>query len=95
MASNELIIDDEYCQAMGNYYVSQGQQIDQIISEYISILQDVRNRAIISGDVAKALTAYMSYANRLNKQIGNISTTAKKQVDAFLSKVDVADQYLF
>ncbi len=95
MASNELIIDDEYCRAMGSFFVSQGQQIDQIISEYVSILQDLRNRAIISGDVAKALTAYISYANKLNKQIGNISTTAKKQVDAFLSKVDAADQYLF
>lgn len=95
MASNELIIDDEYCRAMGNYYVSQGQQIDQIISEYISILQDVRNRAIISGDVAKALAAYMSYADKLNKQIGSISATAKKQVDAFLSKIDAADRFSF
>lgn len=95
MASNELAVDDEYCKAMGNYFVSQGQQIDQIVSEYVSILQDLRNRAIVSGDVADALSAYIECAGKLNKQIGSISTTVNKHVNAFLSKIDDADQYLF
>lgn len=95
MASNELIIDDDYCRAMGNYFVSQGQQIDQIVSEYVSILQDLRNNAIVSGDVANALSAYIGFASKLNKLVGNISVNAKKNVNGFLAKVDAADQYLF
>lgn len=95
MASNELIIDDEYCKAMGTYFTKQGQQLDQMISDYVAILQDVRNKAIVSGDVAKALSAYISYAEKLKKQIGNISTSASNQINSFLTKVDAADQYLF
>lgn len=95
MASNELIIDDDYCRAMGTYVAKQGQQLDQMISDYVTILQDVRQKAIVSGDVATALSAYISYAEKLKKQIGNISTNASNQITTFLTKVDAADQYLF
>lgn len=95
MASNELIIDDVYCRSMGTYFETQGHQIDHIISQYVSILQEVKSKAIVSGEVADALSAFISYASKLNKQIGNISTTAMKQVNAFLSNIDSADQYLY
>lgn len=46
MASNELIIDDDYCRAMGSYFTKQGEELDQLIVDYISILQDVKIRAL-------------------------------------------------
>ena len=46
MASNELIIDDDYCRAMGSYFTKQGEELDQLIVDYISILQDVKNKGI-------------------------------------------------
>lgn len=95
MASNELIIDDDYCKSMGTYFTKQGQQLDQMISDYVTILQDVRNKAILSGDVATALSAYITYAEKLKQKIGNVSTNAGNQITTFLSKVDAADQYLF
>lgn len=95
MAKKNLIIDDEYCKAMGAYFTKQGEQIDKLSADYVAILQEVKNKAIVSGDVSKALGAYITYAGKLNKQVGNISTVAKKQIDSFLSKVDAADQYLF
>lgn len=95
MASNELIIDDDYCKAMGSYFEKQGQEIDQLVVDYISILQDVKNKGIISGDVADALNSYISYVTKLNKKVGNISTSTKKQIDNFLSRVDAEDKYLF
>ena len=54
MASNELIIDDDYCRAMGSYFTKQGEELDQLIVDYISILQDVKNKGITSGDVSNA-----------------------------------------
>lgn len=95
MAKKDLIIDDEYCKAMGAYFAKQGEQIDKLSADYVAILLEVKNKAIVSGDVSKALSAYITYARKLNKQVGSISTVAKKQVDNFLSKVDAADQYLF
>ncbi len=95
MAKKDLIIDDEYCKAMGAYFAKQGEQIDKLSADYVAILQEVKNKAIVSGDVSKALGTYITYAKKLNKQVGSISNVAKKQVDNFLSKVDAADKYLF
>lgn len=95
MASKDLIIDDDFCKAMGTYFVKKGEEMDQMVSDYISALQDVRNKGIVSGDVATALSFYISYASRLKKQIGTISSDVSKQIDSFLARVDDADQYLF
>lgn len=95
MASNELIIDDDYCKAMGSYFVKQGEQMDKLIVDYIAILQELKSKGIVSGDVSKALSTYITYVQKLNKQIGSISKTAKQQTDNFLTRVDAADKYLF
>lgn len=95
MASNQLIIDDDYCRAMSDYFIKQGEHMDTVIAEYVLILQDIKKNAIISGDVSNALEMYISYAQKLNKQIGNISTVAKSHIEYFLIRVDDADQYLF
>lgn len=95
MASNELIIDDDYCKAMGSYFAKQGEEMDQLTVEYIKILQEIKSKAITSGEVSKALSVYISYVQKLNKKIGSISTSMKTQVDSFLARVDSEDQYLF
>lgn len=55
----------------------------------------IKDKAITSGDVSKALGTYIAYAKKLNGQIGNISTIAKSHVTNFLTRVDTADKYLF
>lgn len=95
MASNQLIVDDDYCRAMGEYFIKQGEHMDTVIAEYVSILQEIKNSAITSGDVSDALRTYISYAQKLNKQVGSISTIAKSHIENFLTRVDDADQYLF
>lgn len=95
MASKDLIIDDDFCKSMGSYFVKKGEEMDQLITDYISILQDVRNKGIVSGDVATALSSYISYASKLKKQIGNISSDVNNKINSFLARVDDADQYLF
>lgn len=95
MASKDLIIDDDFCKSMGTYFVKKGEEMDQMIVDYISVLQDVRNKGIVSGDVATALSSYISYASKLKKQIGNISSDVNNKINSFLARVDDADQYLF
>lgn len=95
MASESTIIDDEYCTAMGSYFEKQGKQLDQMVSDYIALIQAVRNTGIKQGDTAKAMDAYIEYAEKLRDQIGNVSDAAKDHVKHFLEKVDEADQYLF
>jgi len=95
MASNELIIDDEYCKSMGKYFVNQGEQLEKQISEYISILQNVKSKAIISGEVSDALSVYIEYVKKLNKKISTISNSTNTEINKFLARIDSEDKYLF
>jgi len=95
MAESSLKIDDDYCTAVGKYCSKQGGYLEEYIKQYITILQGIKKDAIKSGDVAKALDAYIKYAKKLENQIGNISTNAQQQANNFIKAVDNADQYLF
>ncbi len=95
MASNELIIDDEYCRSMGAYFESQGEQLDTFIVDYVEILEEVKAKAIMSGEVSNALSTYISYVNQLKSQIGLVSRDAKREIEGFLTRVDIEDQFLF
>ena len=95
MASNDLIIDDDYCKSMQTYFMTQGEQLDKLISDYVVILKGINSNAIVSGEVSKALGVYISYAQKLSEQFSDISSVAKIQINNFLTSVDNADQYLF
>lgn len=95
MANNELIIDDDYCDSMGKYYQEIGTQMDEIVTTYISIIQNVKSNAIISGEVAQALSVYISYAQKLNGMIKSFSTPTAVDVKQFLFDIDEKDQYIF
>ena len=46
MASNDLIIDDDYCKSMQTYFMIQGEQLDKLISDYVVILKGINSNAI-------------------------------------------------
>lgn len=95
MASNQCIIDDAYCTAMGAYFKSQGNRLDQMVEDYIAVLKTIRDTGITKGDVHTVLEAYITYTEKMKTKIGMISENAQSQVNKFLVKVDEADQYLF
>lgn len=95
MAEKDLIVDDEYCTSMGNYFYAQGQTLNTMVKDYINALEKVRRNAIKAGEAAEALDAYIAYAKKLDGQIEEISAIAKKQAADFLTQVDSADEYLF
>ena len=95
MASNQCIIDDSYCTAMGAYFKRQGDQLDEMVTEYINVLKTIRRTAILKGEMRDTLEIYITYAEKMKGKIGEISATAQSQVAKFLSSVDEADQYLF
>lgn len=95
MAGSSLQIDDDYCKKMGQYYVNEGEKIESFINEYITILKNIKGKAIISGEVADALEVYIEYASLIKGQINSLSKVAKSQITGFISAIDTADQYLF
>ena len=95
MAGTSLQIDDDYCKSMGTYFKNEGAEIERFINQYITILEKIKNTAIMSGDVAKALNIYIGYAKKMKGQISKVSETAEEQVKNFIAEIDKADQYLF
>lgn len=95
MANSELIVDDEYCKKMGEYFASQGEQIDKCITDYVNILNKIKNAAIVSGETSKALATYISKAAQLKGQIKAVSSIAQSTANSFVTKVDKEDKYLF
>lgn len=95
MASNELVVDDDYCNNMGQYFLEQGDAIEKCISSYIDIMNRVNNSAIMSGETKEALIAYTTQAKKIQGRIQQISKVLKKTTYNFLREVDVQDKYLF
>lgn len=95
MAGRELIVDDEYCREIGNYFLKQGELLNKNISLYINILRKIKNNAITKGTTANALAEYIAQAEKLNAQIQQVSETAKREADAFSAQIDEVDQFWF
>ena len=95
MASKELIIDDEYCSSISGYVEREGRNIEVLLNIYIAALNEIRQKAILEGDVANALSVYIEYANRLTNRFNILSTSIKIQISNYLEAVDEADKYLF
>ena len=98
-----LKIDDDYVKTIGRICELRGLALDTnygnsetcILSNYIRILQSIRDEAICKGEIAEALNVYISSAIRLKGKLKDISADIKKVCDAFIIDIDKADQYIF
>lgn len=95
MASNQLIIDEDYWRDMASFFEKQGKNYESMIQEYVQTLKTIRDSAIIDGAVSAALSEFITYAEKLENQIGSLSTRAKSAVNQFLADIDAKDQYQF
>lgn len=95
MASNQCIIDDKYCLEMGSYFKKQGDRLDRMISDYISVMEFARTFGTRDGEVHDAMGDYIEYAKKLKGKFSLASQNAQSQVNKFLTQIDEADQYLF
>ena len=87
-----LIIDDDYFDAMGAYAFAQGKRINETSSSYTEILNTVRHCALISGELAGALDAFILYAEKINTEILEICDSMCSQIKEFLAEVDEKDR---
>lgn len=95
MAVGELIIDDDYVKSMGRFYRAMGNNIDQMIEDYILKLQEIKTSSIMEGDIAEALNSYITSAQALKEKAGDMGNEMKDLVNNFIADIDDADQFLF
>jgi len=98
-----LIINDEYVSSVARMRNSEGLKLDMnhgnskdcILYAYISILESIKNEAIISGEIANALEQYISCAKLLQGRLKEISEDLEDLCEYFIEEIDSADKYIF
>lgn len=95
MEKNELIVDEEYCEKLAQYFNSRGSHLELVIRQYINILERIEEKAIISGDVYNALLLYIDSCKKIQNNIGNISNAARRQTKQFVKEMADNDKLTF
>ena len=92
---SKLVIDDDYIYDAAAHAKKCAVNLNNVLTSYIKILNQIRSDAIMSGDVAEALSAYISTASKLSGTLKEIGTSINSNGQKFVSAVDDADDYLF
>lgn len=90
-----LVIDDEYISTAGDYSVLRGKNLEDVFDSFIMILEEIKNEAITSGEISKAIDEYIKVAKLIDNHIEEISKNIDIRCDSFLTAINEADSYLF
>ena len=90
------MIDDNYTgQGKQNYLVA-GQKMNEVITEYVSILRKVVEEEGLSGKTAQKLSKFADLAESLLKDtILNWSTQTAGQMEQYVAEIDNADREIY
>ena len=99
MAGSELIINDEQISSMKRFFNNSigggGNSIEHDLTALLSELNKIRTTAIIQGQTADKLDVFIEYIGQLQGSAEGICEDIKSLIDAFLTAIDDADQFLF
>ena len=90
-----LIISDEYVEDVGTYCVKRGRTLEDIMDSYLGILREIKNEAIITGEISQTLEEFIDCVSQLNNQLKDISNNVYAASVQFVSDVNDADSFLF
>lgn len=91
-----VVIDDNYTgQGKQNYLVA-GQKMNEVITEYVSILRKVVEEEGLSGKTVQKLSKFADLAESLLKDtILNWSTQTAGQMEQYVAEIDNADREIY
>ena len=95
MLDSSLIFTDEYYLQLSDVVIENGNQMEIFLSRYLSILKEIRNTAILSGEVADKLTDFIYLVSQLEDNIDYCSNMLARQCKNLIHAVDSADSFLF
>lgn len=95
MANSELIIDEESLRAMAEYIALNGKKLDELVMNYLFILECVKSSGLVSGSTSLAFNFFLSQANALKGLISPLTTQIQHDVNNFVNDAANADQFNF
>ena len=90
----DLIVTDEDYESMSTAYTELQTYFDEILSEYISIIEGVCTDGVTAGNLNENLLTIKELATDLSKQLDEIAVLGAFCTD-YIEKIDEADEELF
>ena len=95
MMDQNLIIVDEYVQSLGSRCAQRGEKLEQILADYLQILREIREEALVEGKTASSLGIFIDCVSLLRDQLGILSDNADRDCRSYINDINTADDYLF
>ncbi|MBC2292912.1 hypothetical protein HCC36_06660 [Listeria booriae] len=91
----DIVVNEEDCEKMGKEYETMAQTFEQKLTDYLASLDHILAGAVKSGQVAGNLALFQQEVKGLQKEVEEISKTAKEKATSFGIAIDEADKELF
>lgn len=91
----DIIVNDESYFDIGRQYGHIGARLDDIIEQYIDILDGICAKGIVSGNIHDNLMAYRDKVAELNGCMSTAMELAKRICHDYVKSIDVADDNLY
>lgn len=91
-----IVIDDNYTGQGKQNYVAAGQKMNEVVTEYISILRKLLEEEGLSGKTAQKLSGFVDVAESLLKDtVLNWSKQTTGQMEHYVAEIDEADREIY
>lgn len=95
MMDPNLIIDDNYVDNVGRNCAFRGYKMEGFLDSYLTILNEIKDAALVEGKTAQALEVFAECVAMLNDQLTTLSKSVQRTGSAFIQEINTADEYLF
>lgn len=92
---SDIVMGDDYITEVGTLLVSEMQEIETILSTYIKLLTEVKQRAIMEGSTAEAFAEYVGLVERFKNVFINCGKAGQLTCENFQVDFDEADEDLY
>lgn len=91
----DLIIFDEFYFDVGMYIRLMNMKYEQILEEYVRILNSIKNQGICQGETAEALEMYINLAKNMGSTIKALGNVMDSAMHNYIESIDKKDTYIF
>ncbi len=95
MYGYDLIVKDEEFESVGKELSSFGDNLEDTIEKYRSIIEHISASALVSGEVHEALLLYSDYIMKLRIISRRIGEKFTRLVSNYITEIENADDYLY
>ena len=92
---SDIIICDEYVAEMASNLNCEIEKIEEVLSTYIRLLRGIRENGFMQGKTAEALEEFINQASTIKGQFREIGQSLDVTCNAYIEKINEADEYLY